>query len=436
MQDKITIADAPDCLNTNDKAMWVLGYQAALAARSTCLHQIQEPAAAEQAAWHAGLDEGRAQAAQPEDARELVTLALGLSLPPKGGPSFAWSYLLSSIRELVKCEEELTLLKAGMEMSKAAPTAVAVPDGWKLVPCEPQNMQQAAGAQAIRFDTTLISKMWTANKVYREMVASAPECAALAATPAAAPGKLGDDMQMRCRKCGEQVKIEFNSARIVTHNQHTGKPRDARDVESDPEGKLIVAPGPLFAAAAPVVRHEPDAVISELMGLVDEWGMESHLRGEAELDAQHSEATQEEIDCAKDRASKERAAWKAIESKLRALLATATGLPAQAVRVANCYSDDEGDTWRDCPDDCEFVEGRALGEEFELQASIRSWTEVFRVTKVPDETSDDYEVEPVSIRTSAAPQAQADARDAESDYQRGYRHGYNRRDAEVQGALL
>ncbi|MDH1477750.1 hypothetical protein N5F13_25025 [Comamonas thiooxydans] len=35
-----------------------------------------------------------------------------------------------------------------------------------------------------------------------------------------------------------------------------------------------------------------------------------------------------------------------------------------------------------------------------------------------------------------APEAQADARDAESDYQRGYRHGYNRRDAEVQGALL
>lgn len=30
---------------------------------SKCLHQIQEPSAAEQAAWHAGLDEGRAQAA-------------------------------------------------------------------------------------------------------------------------------------------------------------------------------------------------------------------------------------------------------------------------------------------------------------------------------------------------------------------------------------
>ncbi|MEG2049891.1 MAG: hypothetical protein RR100_23815, partial [Comamonas sp.] len=35
----------------------------ALAMPVTCLHQIQEPAAAEQAAWHAGLDEGRAQAA-------------------------------------------------------------------------------------------------------------------------------------------------------------------------------------------------------------------------------------------------------------------------------------------------------------------------------------------------------------------------------------
>ncbi|WP_052263562.1 hypothetical protein [Comamonas thiooxydans] len=79
MQDKITIADAPDCLNTNDKAMWVLGYQAALAARSTCLHQIQVPSAADQAAWHAGLDAGRAQ---------------------------------------------------------AAPAAVAVPDGWKLVPVD------------------------------------------------------------------------------------------------------------------------------------------------------------------------------------------------------------------------------------------------------------------------------------------------------------
>ncbi|MGW8423268.1 hypothetical protein [Comamonas sp. HJ-2] len=312
MQDKITIADAPDCLNTNDKAMWVLGYQAALAARSTCLHQIQEPAAAEQAAWHAGLDEGRAQ---------------------------------------------------------AAPAAVAVPDGWKLVPVNStEEMARAFRAEstpALFYMTTIQCADF--QERYRAMLAAAT---ALAATPAC-------DTPNYCRSVQRCTAMDGQRA-----------------------------------AAAPVVLPEPDAVISELMGLVDEWGMESHLRGEAELDAQHSEATQEEIDCAKDRASKERAAWKAIESKLRALLATATGLPAQAVPVANCYSNDEGDTWSDCPDDCDFVDGRALGEEFELQASIRAWKEVFRVTKVPDETSDDYEVEPVSIRTTAAPQAQADARDA------------------------
>lgn len=68
-----------------------------------------------------------AVAVQPEDMRDKVTLALGLSLAPKGGPSFAWSYLLDSIRELVKCEEELALLKAGEEMSKARAALAAAP---------------------------------------------------------------------------------------------------------------------------------------------------------------------------------------------------------------------------------------------------------------------------------------------------------------------
>ena len=60
--------------------------------------------------------------------------------------------------------------------------------------------------------------------------------------------------------------------------------------------------------------------IEEVMALVDEWGMTSYLCGEAELDAHHPEATQEEIDYAKDRSKKERAAWSAIEAKLRELL--------------------------------------------------------------------------------------------------------------------
>ena len=52
MHDKITIADAPDCLNTNDKAMWVLDYQAAIKARRPCLLQIQEPPTKTEALAH------------------------------------------------------------------------------------------------------------------------------------------------------------------------------------------------------------------------------------------------------------------------------------------------------------------------------------------------------------------------------------------------
>ncbi|KGH24264.1 hypothetical protein [Comamonas testosteroni] len=81
MQDKITIADAPDCLNTNDKAMWVLGYEAAIEARGQCLHQIQEPAAAEQAAWHAGLDEGRAQATGSVSSATLEAAPAAVAAP-------------------------------------------------------------------------------------------------------------------------------------------------------------------------------------------------------------------------------------------------------------------------------------------------------------------------------------------------------------------
>ena len=63
---------------------------------------------------------------------------------------------------------------------------------------------------------------------------------------------------------------------------------------------------------------------------------------------------------------------------------------------ANCWSADYGDTWLDCPDDADFVHGLKVGDEYELQASVYSWTERFRVTKVPDDANDDYEIERVS----------------------------------------
>lgn len=57
----------------------------------------------------------------------------------------------------------------------AAPVQpVAVPDGWKLVPSEPNDAMQAAGAQAVRIDTTVINKIWTGNAVFRAMIAASP----------------------------------------------------------------------------------------------------------------------------------------------------------------------------------------------------------------------------------------------------------------------
>lgn len=51
---------------------------------------------------------------------------------------------------------------------------VAVPHSWTLVPAEPDDAMQAAGAQAIRIDTTAINKIWTGNAVFRAMIAAAP----------------------------------------------------------------------------------------------------------------------------------------------------------------------------------------------------------------------------------------------------------------------
>lgn len=71
--------------------------------------------------------------------------------------------------------------------------------------------------------------------------------------------------------------------------------------------------------------------------------------------------------------------------------------------VADCWSNNDGDSWGEHPADADFVDGLKVGDEYELQASVGSWTERFRVIKAPDDTSDDYEVEPVSIRTAPQP---------------------------------
>jgi hypothetical protein len=49
----------------------------------------------------------------------------------------------------------------------------AVPAGSALVPLDPNDAQQKAGAEAVRIDTTLLNKLFTANRVYRAMIAAA-----------------------------------------------------------------------------------------------------------------------------------------------------------------------------------------------------------------------------------------------------------------------
>jgi hypothetical protein len=84
--------------------------------------------------------------------------------------------------------------------------------------------------------------------------------------------------------------------------------------------------------------------------------------------------------------------------KLIAALASQPQAPAAAVPEPSqeCYSGDGGDSWVDCPDDANFVDGLKVGDTYELLVSHYSVERTYVVTKVPDDTSDDYEVEPLA----------------------------------------
>ena len=113
-------------------------------------------------------------------------------------PCSQGSPLLASVRQAC-VERGYTgdgLAVPGMAAPSAQPTAV--PDGWKLVPVEPNDAMQAAGAQAVRIDTTAINKIWTGNAVFRAMIAAAP------AAPAAQDDAKDACAEMRalCSACG------------------------------------------------------------------------------------------------------------------------------------------------------------------------------------------------------------------------------------------
>ena len=76
---------------------------------------------------------------------------------------------------------------------------MAVPHSWTLVPAEPDGAMQAAGAQAIRIDTTAINKIWTGNAVFRAMIAAAP------IAPAHGAAEQGDALNSALQRAASEL---------------------------------------------------------------------------------------------------------------------------------------------------------------------------------------------------------------------------------------
>lgn len=180
----LTALMAPFSLNlvTVQDRQHLLGYgRAAFEAGKAgqCLHQIQEPAAAEQAAWHAGLDEGRAQAGASQRAMVRYCPECGHVGEVGAGhrdccPDGSQAFMVP--------EKHAKGLRAGFlaQIAQAAPAAVAVADeraafeAWASTQYAEINL--ARDGDEYRY--ALAKDWWPVWKASR---------AALSATPAAAP---------------------------------------------------------------------------------------------------------------------------------------------------------------------------------------------------------------------------------------------------------
>jgi hypothetical protein len=106
----------------------------------------------------------------------IATLAADIAKPVEPVAAVQKSALFDG-NTIVQFEGVESYLTVGtlLYTTPQEPAVAAIPEGWKLVPIEPNDTMQAAGAQAVRFDTTVINKIWTGNAVYRAMLAAAPE---------------------------------------------------------------------------------------------------------------------------------------------------------------------------------------------------------------------------------------------------------------------
>ena len=140
----------------------------------------------------------------------------------------------------------------------------------------------------------------------------------------------------------------------------------------------------LEAATGTVVLPEPGAVISEVMELVKDWAQRDFIAVEAGIDTLTEESTDKQHQEAKRLDGEAETAYRAIESKLRALLAT--GGQAQAV------TKDEA-TW------CSYIAGM-------IGCYLKEEDESPRVKAIAG-------IIERRLWALPSPQAQADARDAE-----------------------
>ncbi len=173
-----------------------------------CLHQIQEPSSAEQAAWHAGLDGGRAQAAanqlaaqHPDDAAvDALASLMKAKLAKqrdKGYGGWDTDCTRERLSELLRGHVDkgdpvdvanfcAFLSARGESISpQAAPAAVAVPDGWKLVPAVPTLSMGWAYLNKAR-EVSPDSEWIFSHPGWEAALSAAPQPPALAATLAAA----------------------------------------------------------------------------------------------------------------------------------------------------------------------------------------------------------------------------------------------------------
>ncbi|UUC95448.1 hypothetical protein [Comamonas sp. C11] len=220
----LTALMAPFSLNlvTGQDRQHLLGFgRAAFEAGKAgqCLHQIQEPYASEQAAWHAGLDEGRAQAGASQRAMVRYCPECGHVGEVGAGhrdccPDGSQAFMVP--------EKHAKGLRAGFlaQIAQAAPAAVAVPEMPKTDDRRPYNDAEPDGY--LESDNDWIGRNLAAVHWFIENHAAIR--AALAATPAPSPVVIKSDthgmnLGQRILHVGgrenAQTYIEFGSVGAV-----------------------------------------------------------------------------------------------------------------------------------------------------------------------------------------------------------------------------